>query len=134
MKTPKYYGLDIHRDRIYVTELSIEDGTVKQYEITTREKDLAAFLATLSRDDQVALEATRASNYYVNRLSSLVASVSVANPSKLQFFTKNAKNDRNDSYSLALLLSLGMLPTVWTPDQETRQDREILNYRNSPVQ
>ena len=134
MKTPKYYGLDIHRDRIYVTELSIEEGTVKQYEITTREKDLAAFLATLGKDDQVALEATRASNYYVNRLSSLVASVSVANPSKLQFFTKNAKNDRNDSYSLALLLSLGMLPTVWTPDQETRQDREILNYRNSLVQ
>ncbi|MFN8608048.1 MAG: hypothetical protein U0931_10995 [Vulcanimicrobiota bacterium] len=77
-----------------MTELSIEDGTVKQYEITTREKDLAAFLATLSRDDQVALEATRASNYYVNRLSSLVASVSVANPSKLQFFTKNAKPKR----------------------------------------
>lgn len=134
MKTPKYYGLDIHRDRIYVTELSIEEGTVKQYEISTREKDLAAFLDRLSKGDQVALEATRGSNYYVNRLSGLVASVSVANPSKMQFFSKNAKNDRNDSYSLALLLSLGMLPTVWTPDQETRQDREILNYRNSLVQ
>ncbi|MBX3170097.1 MAG: IS110 family transposase [Candidatus Eremiobacteraeota bacterium] len=134
MKKPKYYGLDIHRDRIYVTELSIEEGTVEQYEITTREKDLTAFLATLGRGDQVALEATRGSCYYVNRLSGLVASVSVANPSKLQFFSKNAKNDRNDSNSLALLLALGMLRTVWTPDQETRQDREILSYRTSLVQ
>ena len=134
MKIPKYLGLDIHRDRIYITELSIDDNSVKQYEISTREKDLAAFLATLSKDDQVALESTRGSSYYVNRLSGLVASVSVANPSKLQFFTKNAKNDRNDSYTLALLLSLGMLPTVWTPDPETRQDREILSYRNNLIQ
>ena len=127
-------GLDIHRDRIYVTELSILDGTVKQYEITTRHRDLEAFLATLGKDDRVALEATRGSNYYVSRLSGLVASVSVANPSKLQFFNKNAKNDRNDSFNLALLLALGILPTVWTPDQETLQDREILSYRCNLIQ
>jgi transposase len=134
MNTHRTIGLDIHRDRIYVTELSLWDITVKQYEITTGEKDLKAFLATLGRDDQVALEATRGSNYYVSRLSGLVASVSVANPSKLQFFNKNAKNDRNDSFNLALLLCLGILPTVWTPDQETLQDREILNYRHSLIQ
>lgn len=127
-------GLDIHRDRIYVTELSILDVTVKQYEITTSQKDLEAFLATLGKDDQVALEATRGSNYYVSRLSGLVASVSVANPSKLQFFNKNAKNDRNDSFNLALLLALGILPTVWTPDPETLQDREILSYRCNLIQ
>lgn len=69
MKLPRFIGLDIHRDRIYVTELSIFDNNVRQYEITTREKDLEAFLRTLSKDDQVALEATRGSNYYVSRLS-----------------------------------------------------------------
>lgn len=134
MKTHRSIGLDVHRDRIYVTELSIWDGTVQQYEITTGEKDLTAFLATLGKDDQVALEATRGSNYYVSRISGRVASVSVANPSKLQFFNKNAKNDRNDSFNLALLLSLGILPTVWTPDQETLQDREILSYRHNLIQ
>lgn len=134
MKHPRFIGLDIHRDRIYVTELSIFDNTVKQYEITTREKDLEAFLRTLSKDDQVALEATRGSHYYVSRLSGLVAGVSVANPSKMQFFNKNAKNDRNDSFNLAILLALGLLPTVWTPDQETQQDREIINLRCSLIQ
>jgi len=127
-------GLDIHRDRIYVTELSISDNSCKQYEISTGEKDLGAFLATLGKDDKVALEATRSSNYYVRRLAPLVAEVSVANPAKLQFFSKNAKNDRNDSFCLALLLSLGLLPTVWTPDRETLQDRELLSLRCSLVQ
>ena len=111
MKQPRFIGLDIHRDRIYVTELSIFDNTVRQYEITTREKDLEAFLRTLSKDDQVALEATRGSNYYVSRLSGLVAGVSVANPSKMQFFNKNAKNDRNDSFNLAILQVLVHRPT-----------------------
>ncbi len=134
MKIRRTIGLDIHRDRIYVTELSIWDNSYKQYEISTGEKDLGAFLATLEKEDQVALEATRGSNYYVSRLAPLVAAVSVANPSKLQFFSKNAKNDRNDSFCLAVLLSLGMLPTVWTPDPETRQDRDLLNYRCSLVQ
>lgn len=52
----------------------------------------------------------------------------------MQFFSKNAKNDRNDSYCLALLLALGMLPTVWTPGPEIQQDRDLLNYRCSLVQ
>jgi transposase len=134
MKIRRTIGLDIHRDRIYVTELSIWDNSYKQYEISTREKHLGAFLTTLGKDDQVALEATRGSNYYVSRLAPLVAAVSVANPAKLQFFSKNAKNDRNDSYCLALLLALGMLPTVWTPGPEIQQDRDLLNYRCSLVQ
>ncbi|MFN8608617.1 MAG: hypothetical protein U0931_13860 [Vulcanimicrobiota bacterium] len=74
-----------------MTELSIEDGTVKQYEITTREAGPGRVSGHIEQRRPGGSEATRASNYYVNRLSSLVASVSVANPSKLQFFTKNAK-------------------------------------------
>jgi transposase len=128
-------GLDVHRDRIFVTILSPMDGKADQYEISTAEKDLAAFLLTLRPDDQVALEATRGHGYYVDRLQSVVGRVAVANPTKLQFFTgKNAKNDRNDSFSLAMLLAVGTLPTVWVPDSETRQDREVLHYRANLIQ
>ena len=126
-------GLDIHRDLIFITILSIADGTVVQYEISTREEHFRAFLATLSLDDQVALEATRGSSYYVDQLSTRVAKVLVANPNKLAI-NKKAKNDRNDSLTLALQLASGTLPTVWIPDRETRQDRELLRHRNNVVQ
>jgi transposase len=123
-------GLDVHRDRIYITVLSTIDGSAEQYEISTQEMALEDFVATLGPDDQVALEATRGSHYYVKLLSQRAGSVSVANPAKMRFFSGlNAKNDRNDSFSLACLLALGMLPTVWMPDQETRDDREILHHR-----
>ena len=128
-------GLDVHRDRIFITILSITDGRADQYEISTQEKDFDAFLASLRPDDQVALEATRGHNNYVDRLLTRVGQVAVANPSKLQFFTgKTAKNDRNDSFSLAMLLAVGTLPTVWIADPETRQDREILHYRANLIQ
>ncbi len=128
-------GLDIHRDRIYVTVLDIWRGTCEQYEMSTKEKDVEAFVATLGPDDQVALEATRGSHYYVKLLSSRVGSVSVANPAKMPFFSGHtAKNDRNDSLSLAFLLSIGTLPTVWMPDKETQEDREVLHYRVNLIQ
>jgi len=130
----RHIGLDIHRDRIYVTELSLLGGSVKQYEISTREKELEAFLGTLQPGDQVALEATRGSSYYVGRLSTLVSSVSVANPGKMKLFNPNAKNDRNDSLNLAIQLAAGILPTVWIPDRETQEDRRLLHYRNTLIQ
>ena len=48
--------------------------------------------------------------------------------------SSHAKNDRNDSYHLAFLLSIGMLPTIWMPDKETQEDRELLHYRASLIQ
>jgi transposase len=127
-------GLDVHRDRIYVTVLDLWKGTCEQYEMSTQERDVEALVSTIGPDDQVALEATRGSSYYVDLLLARGASVSVANPAKLSFLSKNAKNDRNDSLSLALHLASGTLPTVWVPDKETREDRQILHYRVNLIQ
>lgn len=127
-------GLDVHRDRIYVTVLDLWKGTCEQYEMSTQERDVEAFVSTVGPDDQVALEATRGSSYYVDLLLVRGASVSVANPAKVSFLSKNAKNDRNDSLSLAMHLASGTLPTVWVPDKETREDRQILHYRVNLIQ
>ena len=124
------FGLDLHRDRIYVTMLNANDGVAEQYEIATRGKEFEAFLATIQPGDQVALEATRGCNYYYQRLLATGASVFVANPSKVRFFTEEtAKSDRNDACSLALLLSIGALPTIWMPSPETQEDREVIRHR-----
>lgn len=131
----RFIGLDLHKDTIYVTVLSPLEGSALQYEISTKEKDFEAFLGTLRPDDNVALEATRGSRYYVKRLLTRVGTVAVANPMKTELLSgKTAKNDRNDSFGLAFLLALGALPTVWVPDDETQQDREILHYRMGLVQ
>ncbi len=129
----RFIGLDVHKNIIYVTILSLTDGTVEQYQTSTQERDLNALLAALKPGDEVALEATRGSNFYVDQIAWRVAKVAVANPSKMKT-NKNAKNDRNDSLSLALQLANGTLPSVWVPDHETRQDRELIRHRMNIVQ
>lgn len=129
----RFIGLDLHRDTIYVTVLSIADNTAPQFEI--KAKDFELFADTLGPGDQVALESTRGSRYYVKRLQARGVAVAVANPMKLDWLKgETAKNDRNDSFRLALLLALGTLPTLWVPDDETQQDRELLHYRCTLVQ
>lgn len=129
----RFIGLDVHPTVIYATILSLTDGTVQQYQTSTQERDRDAFFASLRPGDEVALEATRGSSFYVDQISWRVARVAVANPSKLKT-NKNAKSDRNDSLSLALQLANGTLPTVWVPDQEVRQDRELIRHRMRLVQ
>jgi transposase len=127
-------GLDIHEKVIFVTVLSPLEGTARQWEISTDRKAFRGFLETLQPGDEVALEATRGSRYYVDLLLTRVHSVLLANPQKLRTLSgKQAKNDRNDSLNLALLLAVGTLPTVWIPSEETRQDREILRHRANLV-
>lgn len=129
-------GLDIHQKQIYVTVLSPLEASTDQFEVSTDKKAFKAFMREKLRpDDQVALEATRGSRYYVGLLLTRVHSVALANPQKLRTLSgKKAKNDRNDSFNLAMLLAVGTLPTIWATSEETREDREILRHRANLVQ
>lgn len=129
----RFIGLDVHKNIVYVTILSITHGTVEQYQLSSSERDLNEFFGTLNPGDEVALEATRGSNFFVDQIACRVARVAVANPTKMRT-NRNAKNDRNDSLALALQLANGTLPTVWVPDRETRQDRELIRHRMNTVQ
>lgn len=129
----RFVGIDIHKNLIYATILSITNGTVEQYQLSTSERDLNEFWAKLGPGDEVALEATRGSHFFVDQIAWRVARVVVANPSKMKT-NKNAKNDRNDSLALALQLANGTLPVVWVPDPEIRQDRELIRHRMNTVQ
>lgn len=128
---PRVLGLDVHRDTIYVTLYTPNEGTLEQFEISTRhEAQIRAFEGSLRPTDRVALEATTNSLYWYRRLVPRVAEVVLANPMKLKLYrNQQAKTDRIDSSWLAVLHAFGCLPTVWVPDPETQEDRELLGRR-----
>lgn len=134
--SPRAIGLDVHRDSIYVTLFCPHEGTLEQFEISTRnEAQIRAFEAQLLPTDRVALEATGNSLYWYRRLAPHVAEVALANPLKLKLYrSQQAKTDRIDSSWLAVLLAFGCLPTVWVPDEETQEDRELLGRRTQLIQ
>lgn len=127
----RYLGLDVHSETIYVTVVDPRsNGPDEQYEFDLEHLD--CFIARLRPNDHLALEATTNSYYIYQRLQAAVpqGSVVIANPVKLKMIAQSgAKTDRNDSRSLALLLALGKLPTVWVPDEQTHEDRILLYHR-----
>lgn len=129
----RWIGLDIARSDIFVKEI-YPDGTWKEYQFPCTEAGLRAFESQLRNDDRIAMEATLISGYLYDRFKERVSEVLIANPMKLRLISKNpAKNDRNDAGKVADLLRTGYLPTIWMPDEEGRQDREILQHRYALV-
>jgi len=64
-----------------------------------------------------------------------VASLHVANPSKMTWIYRTAKkNDRIDARKMAVLLSINELPEVYMPSKEVRQWRQTILHRRAIIQ
>jgi transposase len=125
--------MDIHRD---FCEVAIcEDGRVRSAgRIATSVAEPGLFAQSLASDDVVALEATSGAGLIVDPLERQVARVLVANTRKLpQISRAKAKTDRLDARTLATLAAIGMLETVWAPDEQIRALRRVCARRESLV-
>ena len=121
-------GLDIHRD---FCEVAIaEEGRVRSAgRIGADPASLAAFGATLRRDDVVTLEAI-GNALAMARILEPHARVVLANPKAVRGLTVGrAKTDKIDARALASLLAGGFLPTVWTADEPTAALRRQVTRR-----
>jgi transposase len=78
----------------------------------------------------VTLEATSDAWHLYDMLAPLVASVTVANPIQVALIAKaRVKTDPRDALTLARLLAVGMLPSVWVPPVEVRELRTLGAHR-----
>jgi transposase len=126
-------GLDVHRD---FCEVAIsEDGEVRSAgRIATSHEHLALFGASLAPTDRVALEVTGNCWEIARVLEPFVARVVVVNPADTGIRQARAKTDRRDARTLARLLAIGSLVSVWMPDDQTRVMRRRLARRFQLVQ
>lgn len=126
----RYIGVDLHPSSASVTILDPQTQGCEQFDFPMNAAGVRSFLERLRPEDRVALEATTNTHYLRRQLLGLVKEVAIANPVKMKAISQSqAKTDRNDSYQLAVLLLAGTLPTIWVPDEETRQDRAVLAHR-----
>jgi len=122
-------GIDVHRD---FCEVAIsEDGQLRSAgRVASRPEELELFAASLSPDDEVALEATGNALAIARILEPHVARVVVASAKELHAITgAKAKTDRRDARTLARLLAANMFEGTWLPDEEVRALRRRLSHR-----
>lgn len=126
---PRFIGLDIHRD---FAQIAVVDhgAVIDAGRVDCRPEALREWAATLTADDQVALEATGNSDAVAGLLSQYAGRVVVSNPLKTRAIAEaKIKTDKVDARILAQLLAADFLPPVWLPDERTAMLRRMTTAR-----
>jgi transposase len=126
-------GMDIHRT--FAEVVFWEDGRLRWHgRVDMTRSGLQGFACSLTKDDEVVVEATGNAMAVVRVLSPYVARVIVANPLQVKAIAHaHIKTDKIDAGVLASLRAAGFLPEVWVPDAETERRRRLVARRNQVV-
>ena len=126
-------GMDVHRSFAQIS--IVEDGLCRdEGRIGVRPEELRAWATTLTRDDEIALEATTNSDAIATMLRPLVRRVVVSNPRKTRAIAEaKVKTDKVDARILAQLLAVDFLPETWVADDRTRMLRRLVARRTHLV-
>ena len=126
-------GMDIHRT--FAEVVFWEDGRLRWHgRVDMTRSGLQGFARSLTKDDEVVVEATGNAMAVVRVLSPYVARVIVANPLQVKAIAHaHIKTDKIDAGVLASLRAAGFLPEVWVPDAETERRRRLVARRNQVV-
>ena len=122
-------GIDVHRD---FCEVAISEGGCLRSagRVPSTPGELELLAASLTADDEVALETTGNALAIARIIGPHVARVVVASARELHAISDaKAKTDRRDARMLAKLLAAGMLEGTWLPDEATRALRRQLARR-----
>ncbi len=126
-------GMDIHRT--FAEVVFWEDGRLRPAgRVDMTRSGLEGFGRSLTKADEVVVEATGNAMAVVRVLGPYVARVIVANPIQVKAIAHaRIKTDKIDAGVLALLRAADFLPEVWLPDPATERLRRLVARRNQVV-
>lgn len=130
----RYVGLDVHKHYVMVGAVDQTQQTVlppRKVALT----DLQSWAEKYLRPtDHVVLEATTNAWYVHDLLEPLVGRVVVAHPPQVKLIAAAmVKTDKKDTMTLARLLAVNLIPTVWVPPVHVRDLRALLAHRRRLV-
>jgi len=131
----KYVGVDLHKKQFTVCWMDDKDERkVKIEEYPVSVEGYKKFSSKLSKEHEVAVEATGNSGYFCDKVRSKVKKVVAINPMQFKVISASVKKtDENDAITIARYLRLGLLPEVRQMDKETRALRSLINTRDKLV-
>jgi len=132
----KYIGFDIDCKKTVCCV--VENGKNDIYQ--TIGSDVVAMREFLMSQKQagykvhLVFEVSGQAGFIYDSLVDSADTLTVANPSKMTWIYRTSKkNDRIDARKMAVLLSIGEVPSVYMPSKEVRQWRETILHRKKIV-
>lgn len=106
----RFIGVDLHTTTLTVCYLtSMSEFRFEKYDLA----QIESFAARLEADDELAVEATGNTRWFIGQVEKRVARVVVVNPREFEVTKKSVKKtDRRDALNLARFLAVDMLPEV----------------------
>jgi len=127
----RYIGVDLHTTQItvcYLTEK--EEVAIAKFQLCEIER----FVSGLSKKDEIAVEATGNTRWFVEQVRSACGRVVLVNPRQFDVVKNSVKKtDRNDAINLARFLKADMLPEVRVKKEEADKVQSLVGTRTKLV-
>ncbi len=128
----RYIGVDLHKNTFTVCYLSKKSQELKSFKVS--KVDIEAFKATLSKSDEVAVESTGNTGYFVREIKRAVKVVRIINPTQFKIISHSVKKtDEKDAEIIAKYLSKGLVPEVRMKSKEDAQLSSLIGTRDKFV-
>jgi len=126
-----YIGVDLHTNSMTVCYRTKQG---KERIRTFAMRRIADFVKTLRKHDQVAVEATGNTSYFVEQIGKRVKKVVVVDPNQFEVIRRSVrKTDKHDALTLALYLSKDMLPEARMKTRKNAQLHSLAGTRDKLV-
>lgn len=128
----RYIGVDLHKNTFMVCYLNKKGQELKNFKVS--KSSLEAFKLTLSRSDEVAVESTGNTGYFVREIKELVKAVRIINPTQFKIISQSVKKtDEKDAEIIAKYLSKGLIPEVRMRSKKEAQLSSLIGTRDKFV-
>jgi transposase len=129
----RYIAIDLHKNSftscIYKSETDYKFATYK-----VSAKGLEAFKRNLETGDEIAVESTGNTGFFVREIESKIKRVRIVNPIQFKVISSSVKKtDEQDALTIARFLSKDMIPEVRRRTKEQSQIASLIGTRDKLV-
>ena len=129
----KYIGVDLHKNSFTVCYMSKKgEHSIRSFRVTR--EGVKIFQKTVTKKDEVAVESTGNTAYFVREIDGLVKTVKIINPTQFKVISQSIKKtDEHDAVTIARYLSKGLIPEVRMRSKEESQVASLISTRDKFV-
>ena len=129
----RFIAVDLHKNSFTSCSYKSEDDyRVRTHRVSS--KGLAAFRASLTRNDEIAVESTGNTAFFIREIQSKVKRVRIVNPIQFKIISSSVKKtDEADALTIAQFLSKDMIPEVRMRTKEQSQIAPLIGTRDKFV-
>lgn len=123
-------GMDVHKRYSQIAVLDADGKVCRREKLVHSPEILQAYLSQFPEGTPVAFETVGNWYWIAEAIEAAGCEALLTHAAKAKVLMGNVnKTDKLDAEGLATLLHLGKLPSVWIPDAELRDARELLRSR-----